>query len=164
MADNKRFDKFCEMIDELDAAYELIHEYDSQLHNYNGVVLYQAESQLIKLIGNRPGIPAHECAEIQKKTLSACSQLVKKLKAKGWIRQERNVDNNRIYNLYLTDEGNVIYDKHRAFEEKCYMRTFRLLDSMSEKDFETYLSIQRLINEGFRQDIEDGKEMALESE
>jgi len=162
MKEKERYELFCKMIDELDVAFGLVHEYDSQLHDYNGVVLYQAESQMIKLIGNYPGISAHECSDILKKTLSACSQLVKKLKRKGWICQERNEQNNRVYNLYLTEEGKNIYEKHKEFEEGCYRRTFQLLDGLPGEDFETFLRVQKLINKGFQQDVEDGKRLVLE--
>ena len=161
MGEKDRYSLFCNMIEQLDEAYALIHEYDAQLHDYNGVVLYQAESQLVKLIGNYPGISAMECAKILKKTMSACSQLIKKLRIKEWIRQERNEQNNRIYNLYLTDAGKIIYENHRNFEEKCYQRTYDLLNSFSKGDFLTFIRMQQRINEGFKMDIEDSKQLAF---
>lgn len=162
MTDKNRYALFCNMIEELDTAYALIGEYDSQLHDYNGVILYQAESQLIKIIGNFPGISANECAHILKKTLSACSQLIKKLRTKGWVRQERNELNNRVYNLYLTDAGKTIYENHKVFEESCYRRTYGLLDGFSEEDFSTFIRIQQQINQGFRLDVEDSKTLTLD--
>lgn len=75
-----RYELFIDMISEIDEASMLIEEYDSQLHDYNDVILYQAESQLVKLIGDHPGISAVECATAFNKTVSAYSQLVKKLK------------------------------------------------------------------------------------
>lgn len=164
MTETKKYELFCEVIEQLDVAFELIREYDTQLHDYNGTILYQAESQLIKLIGKHPGISAVECAEIFKKTMSACSQLIKKLKSKGWIEQKRNELNKRIHNLYLTESGKIIYEKHKEFEEACYERTFRLLDSITQKDLETYIRIQRLINQGFQFDVEDGKSLQLDKD
>jgi len=162
MAAKNRYGLFQDMLAEIDEAYALMHEYDSQLHDYNGVILYQAESQLIKLIGNFPGISAVECASKQKKTMSACSQLIKKLRNKGWIRQERNELNNRVYNLYLTDEGKEIYKNHKKFEEKCHRRTYKLLEHCSEDEFKTFIKVQNLINKGFHQDVEDGKVLVLD--
>ena len=60
--------------------------------------LYQAESQIIKAVGDQPGITASELSREFHKTNSACSQLIRKLKKKEWIRQERNEKNNREYN------------------------------------------------------------------
>ena len=50
MVDTTRYNLFCDLIAQLDIASELIQEYDTQLHDYKGTVLYQAESQLIKLL------------------------------------------------------------------------------------------------------------------
>lgn len=44
MEEKTRYKLFLDMINEIDEASSLIEEYDSQLHDYNGVILYQAES------------------------------------------------------------------------------------------------------------------------
>lgn len=163
MGNKSRYALFHDMIRELDEAFDLVGQYDAMLHDYNGVILYQAESQLIKLIGNFPGISAVECARILKKSLSACSQLIKKLRQKEWISKERNELNNRVYNLYLTESGKEIYRNHKKFEEKCYRRTYKLLHSFTEEEFRTFLKIQEAINIGFQKDIEDSKELILDS-
>ena len=79
-----------------DEAYDLMYEYDSLPHQYGANTLYQSEAQIIDHIGEQPGITVTELAAILKKTPSACSQLVRKLRAKGWVTQVRNEANNRI--------------------------------------------------------------------
>ena len=128
----KRYQLFCELIDEFDRGCELTEEYDALLHDYNGVILFQAESQMIKMIGNNPGITASEISKKFHKTSSASSQLIRKLKKKGWVMQSRNDENNRVYNLYLTEEGNEIYKNHQQFENACYNRTYHELDEFTE--------------------------------
>ena len=93
MEKDERYSLFCQMIDQLDRGAYLIEKYDSLLHDYYGAVLFQAESQMIKAIGDAPGITAAALAEKFDKTPSACSQLVRKLKAKGWVKQVRNCSN-----------------------------------------------------------------------
>ena len=154
-----RYGRFCKMIEELDRGVELIEEYDSLLHDYNGVMLFQAESQLIKAIGDKPGITGKEVADIFHKSPSACSQLVRKLKAKGWVSQTRNEKNSRIYNLYLTKEGIDIYEKHHDFEETCYLRMYNILSDVSEEDFEVYIKIQQKLNEAFAEDVKESMEL-----
>lgn len=63
MREDGRFDAFCEMMEELDRGAYLMDEYDSLLHDYNGVVMFQAESQMIKAIGDSPGITAARLAK-----------------------------------------------------------------------------------------------------
>ena len=94
MVDTTRYNLFCDLIAQLDIASELIQEYDTQLHDYKGTVLYQAESQLIKLIGHRPGISAVECAAIFKKTMSACSPF--SMKYSAMAQPENGARNERV--------------------------------------------------------------------
>lgn len=147
------------MLEEMDICVSLINEYDSLLHNYGGVVMFQAESQMIKAIGNKPGITASELAKIFNKTNSACSQLIRKLKQKNWVMQIRNKENSREYNLSLTPEGKDIYKKHHEFETRCYERTFKMLDGVSEEEMECYLKIQTKLNQSFQLDIRESKEL-----
>ena len=147
------------LIDEFDQGCDLTEEYDALLHNYNGTILFQAESQMIKMIGNHPGITASEISKSFGKTGSASSQLICKLKEKGWVRQERNQENNRLYNLYLTESGSEIYENHRQFEERCYQRTFHSLDRFSDEDLNTYIAIQRHLNATFHMDVEESRNL-----
>ena len=70
-----------------DEAYDLMYEYDSRPHRYGAHILYQSEAHIIDLIGEHPEITVTELAAILKKTPSACSQIVRKLRAKGWVEQ-----------------------------------------------------------------------------
>ena len=47
----KKYELFCTALDSLDRGTALINAYDALLHDYGGVVLFQAESQMIKAIG-----------------------------------------------------------------------------------------------------------------
>lgn len=156
----KRYQLYCDMIDVLDEAYELMEAYDAIPHNYGSATLYQAESQIIHQVGKNQGITASELAVILKKTTSACSQLVKKLRKKGWIMQTRNENNNREYYLNLTEEGQKIYEDHAKFEEACYMRSFHGLEDFTEEDFKTYIAIQKKLNESFALDLKESREAA----
>ena len=53
--DKRRYGLYCEMIEQLDEGCRLINEYDSIPHDYGTATLYQAESQLIHLVGEYPG-------------------------------------------------------------------------------------------------------------
>ena len=51
---DERYELYCKMLDELDEGCRLIIDYDSVPHNYGSATLYQAESQIIHLVGTRP--------------------------------------------------------------------------------------------------------------
>lgn len=152
---DERYELYCKMLDELDEGCRLIIDYDSVPHNYGSATLYQAESQIIHLVGYRPGITANEIAAIFKKTPSACSQLIRKLRKKELITQKRNKENNREYQLYLTEDGEKIFEDHDHFEKCCYQRSYQNLSSFSEEDFKTYIAIQQKLNETFAMDVEE---------
>lgn len=157
MNDPERYQLFCKMMEVVDIGFDLMQEYDSQLHNYHGTILYQAESQMIKDIGDQPGITAATLAQQGEKSNSAYSQLTKKLKDKGWVRQERSEKNNREYRLYLTEEGNRIYLGHQRFEAFCYQRTFEMLDKFSVEELQTFVDVQAQLNKAFQIDVEESR-------
>lgn len=152
---DERYELYCKMLNELDEGCRLIVDYDSVPHNYGSATLYQAESQIIHLVGRSPGITASEIASIFKKTPSACSQLIRKLRKKELITQKRNKENNREYHLYLTENGEKIFEDHDRFEKCCYQRSYQNLSSFSEEDFKTYIAIQQKLNETFAMDVEE---------
>ena len=66
-------------------AYDLMYEYDALPHQYGENTLYQAEAHTVDLIAAHPGITATDLAEILRKTVSASSQIIRKLRTKGWV-------------------------------------------------------------------------------
>ena len=136
-----------------DTAYDLMSEYDSLPHSYGENVLYQAEAHLIDRIALHPGVTVTDLANMVRKTPSACSQLVRKLRDKGWVEQVRNAENNRIYNLYLTESGKQVYQAHTAFNQSCQEATFQLLSNFSPEELEHHLMVQRKLNEAYHDDV-----------
>ena len=120
--------------EEQDTAYDLMCEYDGLPHHYGENILYQAEGHLIDLIALYPGITTTDLAGILKKTVSACSQLVHKMRKKGWIKQTRNENNNRQYNLELTESGQKVYKDHAEFSQNCQKITFDMLNEFSNDE------------------------------
>lgn len=140
-----------------DEAYDLMYEYDSLPHRYGDNTLYQSEAHVIDLIGENPEITVTEIAAILKKTASACSQIVRKLRTKGWVEQSRNEENNRVFNLRLTAAGEQVYKSHVAFNLRCQLATFRLLDTFTEEELENHLSVQRRLNEAYQDDVDKSR-------
>ena len=122
MEKDERYSLFCQMIDQLDRGAYLIEKYDSLLHDYYGAVLFPGRISDDK--GHRR--PRHNCAALAEKfdkTPSACSQLVRKLKAKRLgqagqeLQQQQGIQSD-------TDRPRAgKYQKHQDFENACYRRT-----------------------------------------
>ncbi len=141
-----------------DTAYDLMCEYDSLPHRYGENTLYQAEAHLIDLIALHPDITITDLANILRKTPSACSQIVRKLRAKGWVEQIRNEANNRLVNLRLTGEGRRVYQDHADFDAHSQSLTFQLLEEFSEQELAVHLAIQKRINAAYQDDVRRSRE------
>ena len=155
--DEKKYEVFCSIMNEMDRAYDLMKEYDSLPHHYGDYVLYQAESHMIEHIGMNEGVTITKLAEELGKTRSACCQMVRKLRNKKWVEQIRNERNNREYNLYLTGGGKRIFKNHAEFDFRCYKRNFEGLAQFGYEDLEKYLEIQKKINKSFQKDVEESE-------
>jgi len=156
--DLHKYELLCDIMDAMDQAYELMNEYDSMPHKYGDYLLYQSESHLIQYIGKNHGITITELSKVFKKTRSACSQLVRRLRAKGWVAQIRNVDNNREYNLHLTKEGKEVFQNHEEFDTQCFNRKCEMISKFEIEELKIYLEVQKNINEAFKEDVERSHE------
>lgn len=152
--ENNRYLLYCDMMTQLKLTNELMNEYDSLPHDYGNAVLYQSEAHLIQCIGRNPGITVTEASKIQKKTKSACSQMVKKLVTKNWVQQKRNKDNNREYKLYLTEEGLTVYDHHENFDRLSYEHNSKELFDFTDDELGLYIQIQKKMNQLIGLDVE----------
>ena len=141
-----------------DTAYDLMSEYDSLPHSYGENVLYQAEAHLIDRIALHPGVTVTDLANMVRKTPSACSQLVRRLRDKGWVEQVRNTANNRQYMLRLTESGQALYRDHSAFSADCQQRTFDRMAEFTEEELALYLRVQKRINEAYADDVRRSRE------
>lgn len=152
--DNRRYLIYCDMMTELKLTNQLMNEYDSLPHDYGNAVLYQSEAHLIQCIGQNDGITVTEASKLLKKTKSACSQMVKKLVKKNWVKQTRNQNNNREYKLHLTEEGLIVYDHHENFDRMSYEHNSKELYDFTDEELRLYVKIQKRMNELIGLDVE----------
>lgn len=153
MNDEKRSELLEQIWNQQNQAYDLMCEYDAMPHRYGECMLYQAEAHMIDLIALYPGITAADLASILRKTPSACSQTLRKLREKGLVEQLRNAANNRQYKLQLTESGQALYRDHAAFSADCQQRTFDRLAEFTEEELALYLRVQQRINEAYADDV-----------
>lgn len=159
MNDEKRSELLEQIWNQQNQAYDLMCEYDAMPHRYGECMLYQAEAHMIDLIALYPGITAADLASILRKTPSACSQTLRKLREKGLVEQLRNAENNRQYKLQLTESGQALYRDHAAFSADCQQRTFDRLAEFTEEELALYLRVQQRINEAYADDVRRSREV-----
>lgn len=146
---------FNEMIKVIDEGYDLIQEYDSKTRQFNDVMLYPVETHTIDIIGNNPGINASMIASELKKTLSASSQILKKLEQKGLVSRIKNPDNNREYNLYLTDTSKKIFELHEQFDNRIMNRYISNFTNFTDEEIKAYIKVQKALNKEYLKDVKE---------
>lgn len=159
MNDEKRSELLEQIWNQQNQAYDLMCEYDAMPHRYGACMLYQAQAHMIDLIAQYPDITAADLAVILRKTPSACSQTLRKLREKGLVEQLRNTANNRQYKLQLTESGQALYRDHAAFSADCQQRTFDRLAEFTEEELALYLRVQQRINEAYADDVRRSREV-----
>lgn len=138
-------------------AFDIMSEYDSLPHYYCGTVLFQAEAEIVDLIAEHPDITTTDLSVLLRKTPSACSQIVRKLRAKGLVVQIRDEENNRRYHLRLTPSGAEVYEAHTAFTKECASRMDRALEAFSDTELELCARVQDAMNGAYEEDIKSAK-------
>lgn len=116
--------------------------------NYiNGdISLFGMEVYALRYIDSHPGTAVTDMARDLSKTTSACSQTIKKLLQKGAVIQERNPDNRRIYNLFLTEKGQKACDELQEWDDYGLHLISDALKEFTGEDMEKYKQIQRAVN------------------
>ena len=84
------------------------------------------------------------------KTTSICSQIIRKFVNYGWVEQNRNEKNRRIYNLQLTAEGKLAYDTYASYMNWEKEMIINVLKECSPEELEAYMNVQIAMNEACR--------------
>lgn len=148
------------VIEALDAVEEIsgiMREYDALQHVYAGYKLYQTEVHMLEQIGISPGVGASQLAKIFHKTVSACSQIIRKLLQKGLITQHCVPENARIRKLYLTETGKAVYEDHYRLENRYINRDINEFKDITVQDIELFLKICAKMRKCFRLDLDEQK-------
>lgn len=148
------------VIKALDAVEEIscvMREYDVIQHVYAGYKLYQTEVHMLEQIGFCPGIGASQLAKIFHKTVSACSQIIRKLLQKGLITQQSAPENARIRKLYLTEAGKAVYEDHYRLENRYINRDINEFKDISIQEIEHFLKVCAIIRKCFCLDLDEQK-------
>lgn len=153
----KREDLILETLDAVEGLSLIMHEYDSMQHVYAGYRLYQTEAHMIEQIGDNPGVNVSQLARVFSKTVSACSQIIKKLLQKKLITKCFMPENARIHKLYHTREGRRVYEDHNWLEKHCFERDLEKFHDISVEEIETFLKISGILHKCFQRDLTEQK-------
>lgn len=151
---DKRKKACCELYEAMECGSSFIRKYNTLPRNYFGYRLFPAETHMLQYIGHHPEITTWQLAAAMKKTTSAVSQLVKKLKQHGLLVVIQNPENNRESFLRLNEAGWKIYTAHEELD-RCMMSRFSsALQDFSAEDIERCICIQEILNKKFAENLQ----------
>lgn len=114
---------------------------------YYNFEICETETHTIIKISEHPGITATELSNFLNISLAATSKMLRKMRDKGWVKQIRNEKNNRIYNLYLTENGKEVYSEiKKAYDEYANILSERL-NKFSDEELIAYSKVLKVIYE-----------------
>lgn len=160
------FDKrlFDEMMDAFDDGYDLAFRYHSSRHWYGEEFVYPSEAHMIRAVGGDQGITSNTISRDTPKSRSAYSQIVKKLRQKGYIEQITNQEDRREQLIYLTEKGKRLYSAHNQVNDFYINRTYQMMSELSEEEIRSYIRVQKIMNRAFELDVQDGERVIREHE
>ncbi|MBC2714220.1 MAG: MarR family transcriptional regulator [Desulfobacteraceae bacterium] len=128
-------------------ARELIEKFYQLMNKFNelenmpydfgiGETMYPSEIHTIDAIGKNSGINVTELAKTLCITKGAVSQMITKLKNRGFINKVRSVDNDKEVLLILTDKGKKAFDGHEQFHNAMYVDLADYLSDIEKKQID----------------------------
>jgi DNA-binding MarR family transcriptional regulator len=97
-----------------------------------------AQMSLMDWIANNSGCGIQEIADGLRLAPPTISIGVKKMEQNGFIERRPNPSDARSVQLFLTQSGQAIYDKHQVFQKK---KIKQLLSGLSQQEQETLIAL-----------------------
>ena len=142
----KRKDAVASVWNLQDETFNMMGDYFEAKYTNEDIELHGMETHILRHIDSHPGVNITEMALALNKTPSACSQVIKKLLKKDVIRQERNQENRRVYNLFLTEKGEKACNELQEWDDYGLGLICDAVKGFSVEDMEKYMAIQRAVN------------------
>lgn len=137
---NKNFD----MLYNFSTLY-LNHSNQFQEYSCSEKELSATEAHVLLDIVDNPKITVTELALKWRKTVSAISQIIKKLISKGYVYREISPENAKFYHLYSTEEGKKFTLCHKHYDNINTVKALKKIKNSCTK--EEIISFYKVINE-----------------
>ena len=102
---------------------------------------------LLTVLGGRDGLSQGEFTQEYEMDPSRVTRTAQSLEADGLIRRERDVEDNRVMRMYLTEEGSKVLDRLPEINKQLRRRVHSVL---SEEEFEELRRMLRLLAEAMK--------------
>lgn len=148
-------EELCRSFQTLDEKMNIIYQfvlgyndYINMRHNYTSEVeLTMLEAHVLTDICDHPGSTVTSLAAKWDRSVSATSQTVRRLMAKGLVTRENAPDNGKVFYLHPTEKGLWASDQHKRYDVEDTVKTVKsLLHDLSFEEVETmFHSLERYV-------------------
>ncbi|WP_068984105.1 MULTISPECIES: MarR family winged helix-turn-helix transcriptional regulator [Lysinibacillus] len=114
------------------------------LHTAHEDVISHQSVRILQMIQKEEEVTVRDIAGLLNISQNTASEHVKKLERNGWVKKERDIDDQRKVNLHLTAEGLQIVKKNTELDDD---KLQYALNQLSEQQQQTILQAFRLLSE-----------------
>ncbi|MDC7235310.1 MAG: MarR family transcriptional regulator [Spirochaetales bacterium] len=127
----------------------------TQSLDLDGETCHPSEMQVLLYLSEKPMATVSDVASHSFFTISAASQIIKKLAAKGLIIKKRNLMNERVVNLSLSEEGAGLVDQFKQAEAESMDDFYSNFSDINENDFRISRGFLLKLEQSLKQKLKD---------
>ena len=150
-------DNLDEKIDIVFRQQVLMSAYQSIPREYSqGFFMSEVEIHILGFIHKTPGITAKELCRKTYRSKGTISSILSHLEEEGFIRQDVNSQNQRERNLFLTEKGQYVHERHTDYDRRT---TYDYISKASEfctpEEINGFFKMTNFRNEYFEKVLEN---------
>lgn len=156
----KQQEKVSTLFQDLDTKVDTIFRYNMLMSIYastprdygTGNFINEIEAHTISFIHRKPGITAKEICRLTYRTKGTISTMLSHLEKDGYIFQKINPDNKRERNIYLTEQGETMYEKHSYYDRKTTMEyLLKAAEHCTPEEIDGYFKMTKFRSDYFEE-------------
>ncbi|MGN0294368.1 MAG: MarR family winged helix-turn-helix transcriptional regulator [Lachnospiraceae bacterium] len=135
----------------------LMTAYQSIPREYSpGFFMSEVEIHILGFICRNPGITAKDICRKTYRSKGTISSILSHLEEDGFIRQEVNAENQRERNLFLTDKGLYVHERHTDYDRRTtYDYILKASEFCTAEEINGFFKVTNFRNEYFEKVLEE---------
>jgi len=108
---------------------------------------FRGEIHMLRMIGVDPGIHSSELARKFGVSRAVTAKTIQKLLKKGVIERLMDAQDQKIYDLYLTEKGRQVVEDHEAYHQQLDQELYKYVEHMKESDLKVITEFLEYAND-----------------
>lgn len=114
------------------------------LHSTHEDSISHQSVRILQMIQKEDEVTVRDIAELLNISHNTASEHIKKLERNGWVKKERDIDDQRKVHIHLTTEGLLVLKKNTELNDK---KLQHALNQLTEEEQQLILQAFRLLSE-----------------